>query len=67
MTTGSGLGDFAAAMGLVLVFEGLAWALAPRAMKTVMDEMRRLDEDTLRRGGLAAMFVGVAVVWLVRG
>ena len=67
MENGSGFGDLTVALGLVLVFEGLAWALAPRLMKTVVAEMLNLDEETLRRGGLAALFVGVAVVWLVRG
>ena len=67
MENGSGFGDLTVALGLVLVFEGLAWALVPRLMKTVVAEMLNLDEETLRRGGLAALFVGVAVVWLVRG
>ena len=56
MENGSGFGDLTVALGLVLVFEGLAWALAPRLMKTVVAEMLNLDEETLRRGGLAALF-----------
>lgn len=67
MTTGPGVRDLLTALGLVLVLEGIGWALAPGAMKRLFEVARRLDESVFRIGGLVAVVVGVAVVWLVRG
>jgi uncharacterized protein len=58
--------EFAVAIGLVLVIEGLLYALAPRAVKRMMIVMEQVPADTLRNGGLVAVAVGVLVVWLAR-
>lgn len=67
MTTGSGTRDLLAALGLVLVFEGVLYALAPGALKRMFVMAQSLDEGHLRLGGLIAVVAGVAVVWAVRG
>ena len=58
--------DLATAVGLVLVLEGLLWAVSPGAMKRAVLALGLADEQ-LRLGGLAAVAVGVLLVWLVRG
>jgi uncharacterized protein YjeT (DUF2065 family) len=54
------------ALGLVFVIEGLLYALVPRQLKTMMQAMESLPEETLRTGGLVAIGIGVFLVWLVR-
>ena len=59
--------DLATAVGLVLVLEGLLWAVLPGAMKRAAELALGLADEQLRLGGLAAVAVGVLLVWLVRG
>ena len=58
--------DLLTALGLVLVIEGLLYALVPAKLKAMMQSVQKLSDDQLRIGGVAAMAAGVAVVWLVR-
>lgn len=55
------------AIGLVLVVEGLALALAPRRMEDALRAITALSPDQRRMIGLAALALGVLLVWLVRG
>lgn len=59
--------DFLAAVGLVLVVEGLVYGGFPRLAKRLAADVLAMPEGMLRVGGLAAIAVGVGVVWLVRG
>ncbi|HMS96049.1 MAG TPA: DUF2065 family protein [Tabrizicola sp.] len=59
--------DVGLALGLVLAVEGLALALAPRRVEDALRLIARLDVDQRRLIGLAALALGVALVWLVRG
>ena len=59
--------DLATAVGLVLVLEGLLWAVSPGAMKRAAAMALALADEQLRLGGLVAVAVGVLLVWLVRG
>ncbi len=61
-----GVSDFVAALGLMFVFEGLIYALAPAALKRMMARAPEVPDGLFRLGGLAAIAVGVGVVWLVR-
>ena len=54
------------ALGLVLVIEGLLYALVPGQLKAMMVAFQKLSDDQLRTGGVIAMALGVAIVWLVR-
>lgn len=58
--------DFLAAMGLVLVVEGLIYGGFPKLAKRLATEVLSLPENTLRIGGLCAIAAGVGVVWLAR-
>ena len=53
------------ALGLVLVIEGLLYALVPAQLRAMMQTIEKLSDDQLRIGGVAAMATGVVAVWLV--
>ncbi len=54
------------ALGLVLVIEGIGYALAPGRFKAMMALASEIPEDRLRTGGIIAVAAGVVVVWLAR-
>jgi uncharacterized protein YjeT (DUF2065 family) len=59
--------DFVAAIGLLLVVEGLVYGGFPGLAKRLAAEVLASPESTLRIGGIVALAVGVGVVWLARG
>lgn len=59
--------DIVVALGLVFVIEGLLWAAAPTFMQRMASKVQAYAPSALRQGGLAAMAIGVFVVWLMRG
>ncbi|MEO9612366.1 MAG: DUF2065 family protein [Nitratireductor sp.] len=61
------MGDLVAAIGLVLVIEGVIYGGFPGFARRLAAEMRETPEHVLRYGGLAAVAAGVAIVWMVRG
>ena len=53
-------------LGMVLVFEGLVFALAPSRLDDLLRLMNQIPVETRRLIGLAAMTVGVALIsWAV--
>jgi hypothetical protein len=61
------MNDFIAALGLVLVLEGLAYAAFPGAMRRAVEIMATSPDGQLRIAGIASAIVGIAIVWFVRG
>lgn len=59
--------DFIAALGLVFVVEGLAFAAFPGATKRALAHVFETPEAQLRAVGFASAIFGLLVVWLVRG
>lgn len=59
--------DLLTALGLVLVIEGVLYALAPDAMRRLAARAALLPSEALRTGGVAAAVAGVGLVWLLRG
>ncbi len=59
--------DIIAALGLVLVIEGLIWALSPSFGQRLLRAAAVMSESSLRLAGAVAVALGVFVVWLVRG
>jgi uncharacterized protein len=57
-------GNIWLALGLVLVFEGLTYALVPRHMQKMMQVMQSQTPEQLRVMGTVVLAVGVFVVWL---
>lgn len=61
------MSDLAVAVGLVLVIEGLLWALAPDAARRMLEIASETPPATMRTFGWAAVAAGVFLVWIVRG
>ena len=55
------------ALGLVLVIEGLLYALVPGQLRRMADLLRQVTDDQLRIGGASAIALGVLIVWITRG
>lgn len=54
------------AVALVLVFEGLVFALAPNRLEQALVWLTSLPVDTRRMMGLATVAAGVALLWLAK-
>jgi uncharacterized protein len=54
------------ALGLVLIVEGLAYALAPSLVETLLAALRQIPEAARRSLGLLAIVAGLAFVWLAK-
>ncbi|WP_296762431.1 DUF2065 family protein [Sediminimonas sp.] len=54
------------ALGLVLIVEGLIYALAPSLVEQLLDALRALPLSARRNLGLAALALGVALVWIAK-
>lgn len=59
--------DLFAALGLVLVIEGLLFAGFPGAARRASANVASTPEQTLRLVGLVSAVIGVALVWIIRG
>jgi uncharacterized protein len=60
------IGTIVLALGLVLVVEGLVFALAPSRIDEALELLRRLPVDARRNLRLGAVALGVLLVWLAR-
>lgn len=54
------------ALGLVLIVEGLAYALAPSLVEQLLEALRALPEIQRRNLGLLALVLGVLMVWIAK-
>jgi len=52
--------------GLILIVEGLVYAIAPEAMKKLLLRMVEVPASALPTGGLIAAVVGFALLWAVK-
>ena len=50
-------------LGLLLVIEGLLYALFPNRMKNMIRSILEMNNDTLKWGGLASAIVGFLMLW----
>ena len=53
-------------LGLVLVIEGLALALAPSRLEQVLALLASLGRDRRRLVGLVSVALGTGLIWLAR-
>ncbi|KIC07505.1 hypothetical protein RA19_23330 [Leisingera sp. ANG-M1] len=58
------MGFILLALGLVLIAEGLVYALAPSLVERLLEILRTLTEAERRNAGLAALALGLILVWL---
>ena len=56
----------ALAIGLVLAIEGLVLALAPQRIEDALRLLATLSPERRRQIGLAALALGVCLIWLAR-
>lgn len=54
-------------LGLALFIEGVAYAVLPESMKSLLVAMLEQSAAKLRLAGLTMAAIGVAIVWLVQG
>lgn len=59
--------DLIVAIGLVLVIEGLVWALAPGMGRRLLEIAAETPKGSLQTAGWAAVCAGLLIVWLIRG
>ena len=60
------MSDLGTGLALVLVVEGVLWALFPERMKQAAARAMLIDAGSLRLGGLTFAGLGVLLVWLIR-
>jgi uncharacterized protein YjeT (DUF2065 family) len=58
--------DLAAALGLVLVIEGMLPFLSPGGVKRAVARFSEMDDAALRVAGALSMLAGLALLWLAR-
>lgn len=61
------MADLIIGIGLVLVVEGLIWALFPFLAINLLEMAKQTPESQLRLAGTLSVLMGVILVWLVRG
>lgn len=52
------------ALGLVMIFEGLVYALAPSLLERMLEMLRQMPQQAVRQIGALVMVVGLILVWL---
>ena len=52
------------AVGLVMIIEGLAYALAPSLIERMLEMLRSLPESAVRQMGWLVVVTGAILVWL---
>jgi uncharacterized protein len=60
------LTDLLAALGLLLVMEGIAPFVNPQGVKRALAKLLEVRDRELRIAGLGSMLVGVVILFLVR-
>ena len=57
------MGFILLALGLVLIVEGLVYALAPSLLERMLETLRSLPEGVVRQIGLLCVVSGLALLW----
>ena len=52
--------------GLILIVEGLIYAIFPEGMKKLLTCMIDMPVSALRSGGLVAAVIGLALLWAMK-
>ncbi|MBY6004476.1 DUF2065 domain-containing protein [Salipiger bermudensis] len=60
-------GDIGTGIAMVLIIEGLVYALAPSLVERLLEALRQMPLETRRRLGLITVATGVLMLWIFRG
>ncbi|MBM1687781.1 DUF2065 domain-containing protein [Sulfitobacter geojensis] len=52
------------ALGLVMIFEGLVYALAPSLLERMLETLRQMPEAAVRQIGFLVIVGGLIFVWV---
>lgn len=55
---------FLSVIGMVMIIEGLPYFAVPAKMKTWLQQIQAVNNDTLRRMGLVLMAIGLALTYM---
>jgi uncharacterized protein YjeT (DUF2065 family) len=58
--------DLLAALGLLLVLEGLIPFWKPQTLRQMLEMLAQLDDRSIRIAGVASMAAGLLLLYLVR-
>jgi uncharacterized protein YjeT (DUF2065 family) len=61
------MSDLVVGLGLVLVIEGLLWALVPNLAARLLEAAASVPQNALRIAGWSSVVAGLALVWIIRG
>jgi uncharacterized protein YjeT (DUF2065 family) len=61
------MSDLVVGLGLVLVIEGLLWALVPHMATRMLEAAATVPQNTLRIAGWSSVLIGLGLVWIIRG
>jgi uncharacterized protein YjeT (DUF2065 family) len=61
------MSDLVVGLGLVLVIEGLLWALIPNLAARLLEAAASVPQSSLRIAGWCSVLAGLGLVWLIRG
>jgi len=50
---------------LLLIIEGLLYAVFPNRMKSLINKMTEMSNETLKWGGIASGLLGLMIMWTV--
>ena len=56
---------FLGSIGLLLIIEGLLYAVFPNRMKSLISKMTEMSNETLKWGGIASALLGLMIIWTV--
>ena len=59
--------DLVVAFGLMLVIEGMLYALFPAFMRRAVAQVLAMADGQIRGAALGTALLGLVLVWLVRG
>lgn len=61
------MSDLAVGIALVLVLEGLLWALSPDTARRLLEMASATPSSSLKIMGWSSVSIGAFIIWLVRG
>lgn len=61
------MNDLLTGLAMVLVVEGVVFALFPGRMRGLASMLLELPENLVRAAGMLAVALGVLAVWMIRG